>query len=174
MQLDQLHPDLNDCLAFSEPGVLATPTALYAVLLGAEGSSTNGRICVVRWTHAAPGWQYLGSFLVNATDGPTFGVDGFTAPALYENAGSRFLIVTPQVADRYEGTVVFRISDLDAALLQRTAGIPDVTLRFSGTPGSHNGAAAYVPEAWTSGVVYSEALLVSPIRFRIYLSGRNP
>ncbi len=70
--LHLLHADLNGCLVFSEPAMLATPGSLYVALLGAEGTSTNGRIALIRLQHSTAAWEYRGSLLVNAQDGPPF------------------------------------------------------------------------------------------------------
>jgi len=172
--LDTLHADLAACWTPSEPGLLATADALYVAMLSAEGPSTSGRIVLLRWLHASPGWTYQGSFLVNAADGPATGVHGFSAPELYLDGTTPHLIVTPQVSDLYLGTRVYRITDLDGAAIERVGGVPSAMLSFSGTAGSHNGAAGFEPEATACGILYSEAAFTLPIRFRIVRSRRVP
>lgn len=169
LRLDTLHPDLAGCVAASEPGLIATSDALYVVLLAAEGTSKNGRIALLRWRHASPGWTYRGSFLVNALDGPAAGVDGFSAPELFMKGSTPHLIVTPQVGDLYLGTWIYRVGDLDAAELD---GLPP--LKIPGAPGSHHGAAGWDAGAGACGVLYSEAFFTPPIRFRIVRSGVVP
>lgn len=173
LELHNLHADLAGCVAFSEPGAFATASALYLCLLGAEGASTNGRIVLIRSNHGGA-WEYLGSFLVNTNDGPALGCHGFSAPALYEKNGTRYLLVTPQTNDRYLGTRIFRIADLDTATLVRDGTVPRTITTIPGTTGSHRGAAAWIPEATGCGVLYSEVLVQEPLFFRIYASGVNP
>ncbi len=170
VHLDLTHGDLGSCLAFSEPGALAAGGALYLALLGAEGSSQNGRIILLRSADHGLTWTYRGTLLLNSADGPGLGCHGFSAPALFERGGRYFLIATPQVNDWYSGTSVFEISDLDTASLVRDGGIPRVITRVDGTAGSFNGAAGYIPEATGSGVIYSEAFLSETPRFRIFKS----
>lgn len=158
VKLHTLHADLAGCLAATEPGLLATADALYVVLVSAEGPA-NGRIALLRWRHASPGWEYRGSFLAGA----------FTAPELFLKGATPYVIVTPQINDLYSGTHVYRIADLEHAVID-----PVPVLQFTGTPGSHNGASGYDPAASASGILYSEAVLTPPIRFRIYRSGLNP
>ncbi len=174
VRVDALHADLAATLVCSEPGLLATPDALYVIMLCAEGLSTNGRIALLKLPHASPGWQYRGSPLVNAVDGPPFGCHGFSAPELFVQGATVRLIVTPQMSDIYRGTTVFTVADLDAGTLLRSAGLPVAALEFTGTAGSHNGAAGYAAQATACGILYSEALLTPPLHFRIYKSGRNP
>jgi hypothetical protein len=183
-KLDELHPDLNGCVAFTEPGLYATPTALYAVLSGVEPSSpTKGRIILLKLTHSTGTWEYLGTLLFNSTDGPAFGYDGFTAAALYNKNGSVYCIATPYhivmagpiETHKYSGTFVFRITDLDNAQIERSAGKPVTYARIFGTSGSHNGAAGYLPTASASGIIYSELLEIGGTpHFAIFKSGINP
>lgn len=168
-RLDTLHPELAGCVAASEPGALASADALYVVLLAAEGTSKNGRVALLRWRHASPGWEYRGSFLVNAVHGPAAGVDGFSAPELFMKGPTPHLIVTPQIGDRYLGAHVYRVTDLDAAAIEAAPA-----LRVFGAPGSHHGAAGYDAGATACGLLYSEAALTPPVRFRIMKSGILP
>ncbi len=174
VQLDQLHPDLNAMLVAAEPGLLADASGLYVALYAAEGLSTNGRLALLRLPVGQTTWQYRGSLLVNATDGPLLGFDGYSAPSLFEKAGQRFLVATPENGDYYLGAQVFAVSNLSNATLQRASGTPVVAFSHFGTAGSFNGAAAYIPQATASGLLYSEAVVTSVVEFRIYASRRNP
>ncbi len=93
---------------------------------------------------------------------------------MYEKDGVPFLMVTPQTNNIYEGVRIFEIQDLDSATLRRASGVPQTVLAFSGTAGTHNGAAGYAFEAAASGIIYSEAVLAAPLFFRIYSSRKNP
>jgi hypothetical protein len=170
--LDELHADLNDCLAFSEPGLLATDTALYCVMLGAE--ATNGRIILLKYPHSTSTWEYRGTFMLNSSDGPSLGYDGFSAPSLFRKDSKYYLMVTPQKADKYLGTLVIEIIDLDSAILKKDGGVLVIEQIISGRSGSHNGAAGYIPESYASGIIYSDVMLTAPLDFRIYKSFVNP
>ncbi len=174
VQLDQMDAELNSCLAFSEPGMVATADALYVVLLGVE--SADNRIVLLKWPYpnSTGLWQYRGSFLTGSIDAASFGYDGFTAPDMFAMGSNYYLITTPQTANKYLGTFIFEIEDLDTASLKRSAGIPDLVMEIYGAGGSHNGAAGYVKEATSSGIIYSQVFTTPPIYFRIYKSLRNP
>lgn len=173
VHLDTVHADLANCLAFSEPGLLAANGALYLCMLGAEGSSTNGRIILLKSANSGSTWTYLGTLLLNATDGPALGCHGFSAPAMFTKGGKYYLMASPQANDWYSGTVVFEIADLDTAAVVRDGGMPRVLVRVNGSAGSFNGAAGYIPEATGSGIIYSEAFLNETPRFRIFMSRIN-
>ena len=175
VQLDQLDVELNNCLTFSEPGMVATTDALYVVMLGAETPPDN-RIVLLKWPYSNPSglWEYIGSFLVGNVDAASFGYDGFNAPDMFTMGSNYYLIVTPQTANKYLGTFIFEIEDLDTATLKRSAGIPDLVLEFYGEAGTHNGASGYISEATSSGIIYSEVFVIPPLFFRIYKSNINP
>ena len=171
----QLDPELSGVLGVAEPGFLATSSALYVTLLAAEGGSQVGRIALLEWPHPGGPWKYVGSFLVNAIDGPLLGYHGFSAPELFEQNGNTYLIATPQTNDVYQGTQVFQVADLESALLERVAGVPVLALEVFGTPGTHNGAAGYVEQAGASGLIYSEVDTTQfPLFFRIFKSFMAP
>ena len=177
VQLDQLDPELNNCQVFSEPGMVATADALYAVLLGIDPTVDN-RIILLKWPYPNPSgkWQYLGSLLIGNVDGPLFGYDAFTAPDMFIRGSTHYLIATPRtgtISPTYLGTFVFEIEDIDAATLIRTGGVPDLVMELYGADGSHNGAAGYVAEATASGIIYSEVFITPSPFFRIYASHRN-
>ncbi len=174
VQLDQLDPELNSCLVFSEPAVFAADNALYVCMLGAEGSSENGKIVLVKYPYPGGPWEYCGTFLLNSTDGPALGYHGFSAPSVYEKNGTFYLMVTPQINDKYLGTLIFEITDLDNAVLRRTGGVPEILSSVFGAEGSHNGASGYVTEASGSGMIYSEVMLTEPLEFKIFASHVNP
>lgn len=174
LRLDLLHPDLAGAIVFSEPGLLATASGLYVALLAADGTVAAGRVILLRLPAGGATWEYRGTLLLNAVDGPALGYHGLSAPALYEQDGGVYLIATPQTNSFYEGTMIFRFTDLDAAQIGRSGGIPQVFFSHFGGAGSFNGAATYVPEATASGLIYSQAQAVAPIVFEIFRSRRNP
>ena len=167
-------PDLDSALVCSEPGMMVTADGLYVSMLAADGTTAAGGVVLVRLRTGSRTWEYMGTFLVNAVDGPALGYDGLSAPALYEQDGAYQLIVTPQLAEFYSGTLLFRILDLGAATIEREAGVPEPFFTHFGAESSFNGASTYVPEATASGLIYSQAQVVAPIVFEMFASRRNP
>ncbi len=175
VMVNLLHPDLSTVTIVAEPGLLATDDALYITMLAAETGPQDGKIILLKWSHPEGPWQYLGSFLENGNDAPSFGVDGFSAPELFTQDGTIYLNVTPQSNDRYSGTLVFEVSNLETAALHRMEGVPTLALEFYGTAGTHNGAAGYHEAATASGLIYSEVdTSVQPLFFRIFKSFQTP
>lgn len=170
-----LDPELSGVVIVAEPGLLATDEALYVTMLAAEAGPHAGMIALLKWPHPAGPWQYLGSFLNNAEDAPQFSCDGFSAPELFTQNGTTYLIVTPQSNDRYDGTLVFEVTNLETAALKRVDGVPAISLEFHGSEGTHNGAAGYHEQATAGGLIYSECdTSVAPLFFRIFKSGQTP
>jgi hypothetical protein len=167
VQLNELHPDLAAAQVLSEPGMMATEDSLYVSLLAANADSPQSRIVLLELPHATETWEYRGTLLYNAIDGPLFAVDGFSAPELYQTQSKTMLIATPQINDMYGGTFIFEVEDLETGTLKRTAGVPEIAFQHFGKPGSHNGASTFVPAATGSGLIFSEVELVAPIDFRI-------
>lgn len=173
IHLDTYNDDLNNCLAFSEPGFLYANGTLYVCMLGSEGSSTTGKIILIKSVDHAATWIYCGSLLVNASDNIP-GYDGYSAPAMFEKNGKYYLMVSPQIGDFYKGTLIFEISDLNSASVVRDLNNkPVVVSSVFGTAGSFNGAAGYIKEATASGIIYSQAFIGETPRFRIFKSGIN-
>jgi hypothetical protein len=174
IRLDEVFPELASCLVFSEPALAALDGLWYVSMLGAEGTSQDGKVIVLQYDGASSAWGYAGAFLENTIDGPALGYHGYSAPSLYQKDQQWYLMVSPQINDVYLGTLVFRIEDLASAVLQRSAGKPDSIASVYGTEGSHNGAAGYIDRASACGILYSEVLLEPPLHFRMYASGVNP
>lgn len=84
-----------------------------------------------------------------------------------------FLMVTPTETDLYRGCYVFRIIDLENAVIARVDSRPKDILFLGGTEGSFNGACTYSPGS-TIGIIYSQAFPGTPPEFRIFASGKSP
>ncbi len=172
--LHTLHPDLNACLVFTEPGLLSTPTALYLALACAE-VPLNQRIILLRCAQpcdaTVPGnWTYVRTMLRN-TDAAAIGFVNFSAPELIESQGRRFLVVSPvsnqPFPDSYNGCLVYEFADLNAGtLVSGGTGLKQV----NGTAGTFNGACGYHP-SHTGGVVYGQVDPTATDKFRLFASG---
>lgn len=174
VHVETLHPDLALTVACTEPGAISTTTSLFVTMLAAAAAPSDGRIVLLELPHGSGVWQYRGTFLRNGTDAPPFGHDGFSAPSLFADGAVVRLIVTPQTATVYRGTLVFEVADLLTASLVRDAGVPRTILELPGAPGTHSGAADFEVEATASGLVYSEARLTPPLHFRVLASRMHP
>jgi hypothetical protein len=175
-RLHEAFPDrLGGCLAFTEPGLLATAAGLYVALKCPQGSS-GGKIVLLRCARDFSTCDYRGAFL---DDGEArhfqSRFDGFSAPDLVAVAEKTYLIATPTEgpASRYRGCLVFEVEALDEAQLRREDGLPVVVASVSGRPGSFNGACGYAAAARGSGVLYSEFFPDERPQFRIFASEVN-
>jgi len=181
--LDTLNPALNTCV-FTEPGMYASSGALYVSLQCEHLSDGNRLIVLLKCTSpcntgSAASWAYLETVL-QKSDAAAFGFDsGFAASGMFASAGSVYLVVTPvQIGgapfpDYYSGCRVFRFSNIDSALLQKTGAQPTLIGSVDGTSGSFNGACNYHASASKSGMLYSELKPSVTDKFQIFMSHAN-
>jgi hypothetical protein len=164
--------DLGGCTLFTEPGVLARSDGIY-VSLQCTGVQ---KIVLLRCDREFSTCAYLGD-LLTASDAPQFSQTGqsinfFGAPELVDTTTATYLIVTgiediSATQNRYSGCLVFRISDLANAEVERDMGVPVLVDRVDGTSGSFNGACGYDSKAVGSGIIYSELFPSDRPRFRM-------
>ncbi|MEW8296529.1 MAG: hypothetical protein AB2724_17380 [Candidatus Thiodiazotropha sp.] len=170
-----LSNDLGGCTVFTEPGVLARNDGIY-ISLQCTGDK---RIILLRCDRAFSSCAFLGDLLTlsdaalfNHNDHP---IDFFSAPELVDTATATYLIVTgvdegDGTDNRYNGCLVFRVSDLANASIERDAGIPVLVTRVDGSSGSFNGACGYDPRDTADGIIYSEFTPASSPRFHLFSS----
>jgi hypothetical protein len=167
--------DLGGCTLFTEPGVLARSDGIY-ISLQCTGEK---KIVLLRCNREFSSCDYLGD-LLSASDAQQFSQSGqslslFGAPELVDTTTATYLIVTgiediSATENRYTGCVVFRISDLANAKVEREMGVPVLVDRVEGTDGSFNGACGYDYQAVGSGIIYSEFIQNDSPRFRMFHS----
>jgi hypothetical protein len=184
IQLDTaLNSALNTCV-FTEPGMYASNSALY-VSLQCEHLANSDRLIVLLKCISpcnagnSASWAYLGNVL-QKSDASAFGFDsGFAAPGIFASSGNIYLLATPvQTAgapwpDYYKGCRVFKFSDIDTALLQKSGSQPTVIGSIDGTAGSFNGACSYHVSASDSGIMFSELNTSVNDKFQIFESHTN-
>lgn len=150
---------LGGCGFFTEPGLLARPEGIYMslVCLGAKN-----KLVLLRWDHAMSSVEYLGDLLEDE-DAAAFSeageqYKGFSATELLETSQAVYLVVTPWVdpPQAYRGCLVFRVSDLASAGVEREDGVPVLVQRVSGVPGRFHGACGWSPSASASGMLLSQ------------------
>ncbi len=94
---------------------------------------------------SAASWEYLGRLLTPADAQAATGDDHFQAPALVENNGTTYLVVTPvdtASGDRYNGCRVYEFSDVNSNQLRRSSGQLLEMARVEGRATAHHGACA--------------------------------
>jgi hypothetical protein len=168
---------LGACLAFTEPGMLATASGIYISLKCATGAAT-GKVILLRCGNAfaAGSCVYRGDLLADgeaqafAPSGESY--DGFSASELVAAGGANYLFVTPTQSpgDQYRGCLVFAVQNLEAATLVRDAGNRPLAVKRIGGASSFHGACGYAAGASASGIIYGEYRTGAP-SFRLYGSG---
>ena len=186
IQLDTaLNSALNTCV-FTEPGMYASSAALYLSLQcqHLDPASPDRLIVLLKCaspcnTGSAASWSYLGT-LLNKSNAAAFGFDdGFAASGLFASAGNLYVVATPVQTSGapwsayYSGCHLFRFTDIDSALLQKTGVHPTLIASVNGTSGSFNGACSYHASASNSGMLYSELNTSVTDRFQIFMSHTN-
>jgi hypothetical protein len=186
-----------DCLAFTEPGGMATRSGVYLSLQCVEPAFSGipgllatmvvgPKFSIVLLKCDAPcqparaqSWRYIGTPLT-AEDAKRLDVQGLVAPDLYMNAGTAYLMVSPMsntpVTGAYNGCWVMAFTRLDQGIVERSAGgAPVVSRRINGNPGSFNGACTYQPSVTASGFMYGEVDFARQVPFfQIYQTGSRP
>ncbi|MDH3310574.1 MAG: glycoside hydrolase [Gammaproteobacteria bacterium] len=171
--------DLNLCV-FAEPGLHASNGAVYMAIYCADASTVPVTEYLVYFRCSSPcnmtsaaSWEYLGRLLTPADAQAATGNDHYQAPALVENNGKTYLIVTPvdtTSGNRYNGCRVYEFTDVNSNQLRRSNGQLIEVARIDGASGTHNGAcAAY--SGLSGGILLSQFEPAStPETFNIYKS----
>lgn len=170
--------DLGLCV-FAEPGIHATSDAVYLAIFCADASTMPITEYLVYFRCTSPcnmtsaaSWEYLGRLLTPADAQIATGDDHYQAPALVENNGRTFLLVTPvdtTTDNRYNGCRVYEFSDVNTNQLRRSNGQLVEVARIDGDTGTHNGAcAAY--SGLDGGVLLSQFEAAAAETFNIYQS----
>lgn len=171
---------LENCVAVSEPGLLAKPDALYLSmicfkpkLLGLLGASHHVILlkCARPCEAAAPGaWSHAGTVLT-PDDSEALNLGKFSASDLFSDGGHDYITVSPDgktpVDGAYKGCAVFRFANLARGKLEHGANrhpVPVATASVSSaecTLWTKGLSAGYA--AWSGGLRVTG--LVLPSRF---------
>jgi len=184
LRANLLDPALAGCLAFAEPGMLATAEGVYIGLKCATGAEDAGDVILLRCDHglAAANCSYRGRLIAGteaAAFSDVFGTgansfSGFSAPELVRSNARNYLLVTPTDPGGYRGCLAFEVTDPESAALARDMfGMPLVKAAVSGIPGSFRGACGHTPGNSALGILYSQLVLTAKPYFRIYASGTS-
>jgi hypothetical protein len=170
--LNTLDPALNECVVFTEPGLLPKANGIYVAMLCAT-ANLPGKIVLLRCDHDMNNCAYKG-VLIDGSEASSLEAanDNFSAPELLTVNGDNYLIVTPSAATIYRGCAIYKITDLETATIERVAATAKVT-GFIKANGDFNGACGYVEGLAGSGVIISEAFFTSTPTFRLFTTGYN-
>lgn len=170
----------KECLAVTEPGLLAFASDLFLVVHCASGMvPSRGQIVLYRLDRENSAWERVGPFLDNAVDSAALNrqgipAAGFSAPDLVQMGETVWLSVTPTFLGfpSYRGCYFFRVEDLARARLARgAAGVrPEHVL----VGRSHHGACAVHSAAPAAGVLLSELHPENAAPFQIFATGMHP
>ncbi len=193
IKVHELSKDLSSCLALSEPGAMATRSGIYLSLtcyqpkvaspigllgLGLFGISDSVILlkCTSPCRPTSPGaWRFVAT-LLTVDDAKAAGFIAYSAPALFAQHGSSYLIASPITnqpgENSYNGCQVFRFANLESGQLERDHAMPRVIQEVQGGPGTFNGACTYQPSVTASGFMYSQLKISgSTPFFQIFQTG---
>ncbi|EPG75312.1 hypothetical protein LEP1GSC058_1942 [Leptospira fainei serovar Hurstbridge str. BUT 6] len=175
VQLNRIHPELSDCVAFTEPSAFIKEKRLYLALSCADGNLPwNGRQILLNRQDG--NWNYVGILLDNRRDSDGLQIagnsfTGFSAPELIAVRDKTYLAVTPTTNGEnpaYHGCIVFEIEDLDSAKILRESKFLKISKVVPGNSELHNGACSYLNVmSETGGFLLSQAYPESVKVFRI-------
>ncbi len=116
--LNSLHPDLKNLVAYSEPGSLYRNGVIYLVLQGHARDSS--KIFLMSSRDHGKTWKYLGA-PVNQKDAKDLGYLRLVAPSLVEEEGRTFLFLSPfkPLPVDHDGTYIFEFEDISKSKLKR-------------------------------------------------------
>lgn len=167
--LQTLHPELNNCLIFTEPGLLSTATKLYLSLICVEAA--NFRVALFSCNQpcaVTSGWSYVKTLLQNS-EAAALGYLNFSASELFTFQNENYLMVSPEgvtgVPGIYHGCYVYKFTDIATGTLTSTTP----SKKIEGTMNSFNGACTFHASA-RNGFYYSEFNAQSSDVFRIFKS----
>jgi hypothetical protein len=195
VEIGEIDSRLSRCVALTEPGAMATPSALYISLdcfqpkvssvIGLLGVGVFGvkdqTILLKCATPCHPAhqasWRYVGT-LLTPDDADFFGFRSFSGSDLFSDNGRAYLIASPvsdkPVGNAYNGCYLFRFTDLDTGALERSRGHPVPLMNIHGSPNTFNGACTYQASAPNSGFLYGQITFAKLPIFHIYSTGPGP
>ena len=165
-------PDLGDCLASTEPGMIAAGGNLYVALFCFRAPSDQD-IVLVRLTHATGQWGYVGT-LLTTRDAVAINpaLVGFNGADLLWVGGTHRLLVSPTVGSGYLGCLEYQV-DLDTAmLLDIDGGGPDPLhgVPKNPDPGVFQTGACTYDERSPLGLIVGDTYF-SGVQFRLVATG---
>jgi hypothetical protein len=177
LRLDTIDPELADCLAFTEPGMVATSDTLYLAMMCASNVPGATKVVILKLSHPGEEWSYVGSVLTTAdvqTLDPAYA--NFTAPELFMKDTQAYVLTTVVQDGRYRRCLGYEI-DLDVpAIPDVDQNGPDLAFEITTDATSfQDGVCTYHPASTGTGVLYGEVWLegMTPY-FSVFASGVHP
>lgn len=178
--LDGNGTELDGCIGFTEPGLVATDDALHVLLLCSD-LPNDPKMVIVKLEHSNESWGYTGQLLTPADAASAGPYISFSGGELYEFNNEFFVVASPIESvtvpfpnDSYRGCTVFQV-DLSTAETQAAPThpnlppAPDADVILSGV-------CTFDAAAAQSGFIFGEAHLAnnSDPQFRLFLTGLSP
>ena len=168
-------PELADCLALTEPGVLVLPGGALDLSLGCvslDGGAPRIRVVLLRSADHGASFQFLRT-LLSSEDARCLGSpEGrINAADLFFAGGHEYVSVTPDSASGYHGCLVLPIDDPVSGAVRRSAAGGPVAVRRLDAPGRFTGACSYAEGATALGYVVPIAFLGEARPFRMFRTG---
>lgn len=118
INLNNLHADLKNVVAYSEPGVMAINGAIYLSLTSITKDG-HDRIFLLRSDDHAKTWSYVAALLTQK-EAEAFGFRYFDGSSLAQEGAGFFLLASPMKEDpRHEGTMIFEFENIQRGTLKR-------------------------------------------------------
>lgn len=156
-------PDLGDCLAFAEPGVIAHDGALYVAMFCARTETLD--TVLVRLDHGTDTWSYVSTLLTSA-DAAALNpaLETFNGADLVR-VGNEVRLITSPAAGAYFGCITYGI-DLAAG----TLGAPLHAYERNPDTGVYQTGACTFDEDAVMGLVVGDTY-IEGVQFRLIATG---
>lgn len=121
INLNNLHTDLKNAVAYSEPGVIAINSVIY-LSLTSIAKDGHDRIFLLRSDDHAKTWSYVAT-LLSKKEAEAFGFRYFDGSSLAQEGAGFFLLASPMKEDpQHEGTMIFEFENIQRGMLKRDNG----------------------------------------------------
>jgi len=162
IDLNTIHNDLNDVIAYTEPGSLYKDGIIYLALqtFRWKYSEVKSDVILISSNDHGNTWKYIG-VIVGDNDADDFDSLRFDAPSLAEENGRIFLLVSrvnKETNFRY-GTYIFEFEDITTAELKRDNKQKLIAHKYLPPilGGVHEGQADYDQHNTYGGIIISHA-----------------
>lgn len=165
-------PNLSDCVAFAEPGVISANGKLYVAMFCAKESAEHEVVLVEK---SEGSWSYAGT-LLTPEDALAINpaLTTFNAPDIVVSDGAYRLLVSPTAGIAYLGCIEYSI-DLESGSLEDSDNNgPDALSAYAAStdPDTFLTGACTYDENSSMGLVVGEAHVSAP-QFRLFATGQT-
>lgn len=169
-------PQLQGCLAVTEPGVIASGGALYLAMFCFRDEQEQD-VVLVRYSHGTRTWRYLSTLLSRAeATAINPALIGFNAADIVAVGDTHRLLASPMAGAGYLGCIGYDLS-LAAGRLRDVDGRPGpdpvFAHRKNEDPGVYQTGACTFDETSPLGVIVGDTH-VTGVQFRLFATGQRP